>query len=347
MKSIRTTLLACAALLILASTAGAQEVERFDFSGVNRIEVDGTSGDIAIFKAEGRQGYVELEQNVMPRENFRGEVDQSGNTLRVAEHWRGRTTHGHVAWRIYLPAGGDGLRITIDTASGDLEATDVAAGFRFETASGDIDLRGVQLGEGSRFDTASGDIDLSDMTVTDGASFDTASGDISLDDVTVGNDVDFDTASGDITLENVTIGEGCDFSTASGEVRAYNSRGALELDSASGDVDIRECVLTGPSQFSTASGDVDISLNDMVQHDLEGSSASGDVTLSIDDWGRNFTLILVKRRDRGRLTCPFEYTSERTFERYDYVYEEKIVQQGSGGPEIRISTASGNLVIRR
>jgi len=346
MRSIRTTLLACAAVL-LASQAAAQEVERFDFSSVDRIEVDGVSGDIQIMPADGRAGYVELEQNVMPRENFTGEVDQSGSTLRITEHWRGRTTRGHVIWRIYLPAGGDSPRITVDTASGDLECSGVAALFRFDTASGDIELHGVELVAGSRFDTASGDIDLTDMSVSDGVSFDTASGDITLDDVTVGDDVEFDTASGDVRLDNVTVGEGCDFSTASGEVEAYRSSGAFELSSASGDVDMRDCQLTGPSDFSTASGDVTLSLTAMVEHDLSGSSASGDVTLAIDDWGRNFTLILVKRRDRGRITCPFEYTSERTFERNDHIYEEKIVRMGSGGPEIRISTASGSLVVRR
>ncbi len=347
MKSIRATILTGAALILAASQVAAQEVERFDFSAVARIEVDGTSGDVFVMKADGRQGYVELRQDVTPRENFRGEVNQSGETLRIVEHWRGNTTRGHVEWRIYLPEGGTPPRLTVDTASGDLDCTGVAASVRFDTASGDIELRNVRLGTGSRFDTASGDIDITSMTVADGTSFDTASGDITLDDVTIGDDVDFDTASGDITLDNVVIGEGCNLSTASGNVRAFNSRGAFELSSASGDVDMRECALTGPSEFSTASGDVTISLTAMVQHDLRGSSASGDVTLAIDDWGSNFTLILVKRRDRGRITCPFEFASERTFEEYNTVYEEKIVRQGSGGPEIHISTASGSLVIRR
>lgn len=358
----------CACLILAASSrASCQQVERFDFTGIERIQVDGVSGDVAILPADGAGVIVELTQNVTPSDAYRSVVEQRGTTLNIEEHWRGRNTRGSVKWKIYLPKGQTPPRIVIDTASGDFSAEEVSASIRIDTASGDIDLRAVTIIDGSSFDTASGDITLSNMDVADDSVFDTASGDISLTDVTAGNgcrfdtasgDVEltdvragagcrFDTASGDVTLDGVTAGEGCEFDTASGSIRCSRSKGALVLDTASGNVVVRESELTGRSRFGSASGSVRVSLASMPAHDLRATSASGNVTLEIGDFGSNFTLILIKRQDRGRISCPFEYTSEDTFRERGYIYEEKVVKQGSGGPEIYLRTASGSITVRR
>jgi hypothetical protein len=54
---------------------------------------------------------------------------------------------------------------------------------------------------------------------------------------------------------------------------------------------------------------------------------------------------MIKREDRGRIICPFDITSESTFKDHHY-YEEKVVERGSGGPEIALKTASGEVVVR-
>jgi hypothetical protein len=70
------------------------------------------------------------------------------------------------------------------------------------------------------------------------------------------------------------------------------------------------------------------------------------VDFVVNNFGSDFTLILIKRQDRGRISCPFDYTSSDTFEEGRHVYEEHIVRQGSGRPEIYLKTASGSITVR-
>jgi DUF4097 and DUF4098 domain-containing protein YvlB len=347
---MRRILIPAAALLLIASattTAHAFQTEQHEFSGVTRISGDGTSGDVIIKPTDGRQVRIELFQDVTPAENFQGEVKQSGSTVTIRERWSGRNSHGQVRWTVYLPQNGDPTQLIWDTASGDLSAEGVTVNLKFDTASGDLDLSGVTLVDGSRFDTASGDITLTGMTVSDGCEFDTASGDITLDDVTLGEGCDFSTASGDVDLVNVTATTQCEFSTASGDVHATGSRGAFDLSSASGNVRISDCELTGQGDFSSASGDVVVRFGRLPAHDLSVSSASGDVTLQASDFGRNYTLVMVARKDRGRISCPMSFTTEDEFEKNGKTYLRKTVTAGSGGPEIHLSTASGSVIVRR
>ena len=183
------------------------------------------------------------------------------------------------------------------------------------------------------------------MTLVEGSSFDTASGDIVLTDVVIGDDVDFDTASGDVELTGVRAGAGFDASTASGDVRIERSEGVLRGSSASGDVRVIETVLTGPSKFSSASGSVTVQLTALPDYELEASSASGDVRFHVP-FGNDFTLVMIKREDRGRIDSPFELTSEEAFRRNNRPYIRQTVERGSGSPEIRLSTASGSIEVR-
>lgn len=347
---MRRILMPAVALLLLGgvtTTAHAFQAEQFDFSGVTRIIGDGVAGDVTIKSTDGRQVRIELFQDVTPAENFQGEVEQNGSSISIKERWSGRNTHGNVRWTVYLPRNGDPVRIVWDTASGDLSAEGVAVDLRFDTASGDLDLDGVTLADGSRFDTASGHIALTGMTVSDDCDFDTASGDITLEDVILGEGCGFSTASGDVELLNVTATTQCEFSTASGHVRASGSRGAFDLSSASGNVRISDCELTGQGDFSSASGDVVVRFGQLPAHNLSASSASGDVEFKADDFGSNYTLVMVARKDRGRISCPMSFTSEEEFEKNGRTYMRKTVKVGSGGPEIMLSTASGSVIVRR
>jgi len=310
-------------LLVFSATGNAKE--RWEFSDVTKIKFEGISGDITILQGKGKEGVVELRADVRPRRSFRPEVEQDGKTLYIEERWGGRSTNGHLEWTIYLPEGQKPPRIKASTASGELVCRKVAVRIRFSTASGNIELTEVTLSEGSSFSTASGDIILEDMEVDEGS--------------------DFSTASGDVVLDNVTIGEDCGFSTASGEVRCVGCKGHFDLSSASGDVVVKKCEITGRSDFSAASGDVRLYIDRLPKHDLKASTASGKVLLDVGDFGDDFTLVMVKREDRGRISCPFDFTSEDTFEDY-HTYEEKIVERGSGKPEIYLHTASGSVVVK-
>ena len=299
---------------------------RFEFPAeVTAIEFEGVSGDVTLIPAEGATGLVKLRASVRPEGNFRPEVDREGSTLYITEHWKSNSS-GSVEWVIYLPKAQKPYRFKMSTASGNLTCKNISAGVNFNTASGNIELSGVTVADGSNFSTASGDIILRDMAVDEGGQF--------------------STASGDVVLENVTIGEDCGFSTASGDVRSTGCKGYFALSSASGDVVVKNCELVGRSKFSTASGNVNMYLDRLPAHNLKASSASGDVVFTCADFGGDFSLVLVAREDGGDISCPFDFTSEDTFEENGEVYDEKIVERGNGRPEISLSTASGEVIVK-
>jgi DUF4097 and DUF4098 domain-containing protein YvlB len=186
----------------------------------------------------------------------------------------------------------------------------------------------VTLGEDSKFNTASGDYKVRDMTIGEDTKFNTASGDVDLEDLVIEEGASFNTASGDIVITNCKIEDDASFNSASGNVEADN----IEL--------------TGEAEFSSASGDVELQFDRLPKHDFTASSASGDVTLKVDDYGKNFTLVLIKRKDKGRISCPFDYTDEEEFERGRDEYVSKIVKRGSGKPVITLRTASGKVTVK-
>lgn len=318
--------LAAAGLAMNQSEGRAQEADQeWDFSDVSKIEIDGVSGDVTVRPASGSQGKVQLRSDVTPADAFEARVRQRGSTLRIDEKWHGNSS-GPVEWTIYLPTGGEAPRLDVNNASGDLDCEDVSARIEYDTASGDVTLVRVDLARGSDFSTASGDFTLEDMTIR--------------------ADADFSTASGDVELTSVHMEDGCEFSTASGDIRVSRSTGSMEFSSASGDVEVRGGRVQGMGRFSSASGDVSVQLEQLPAEGMTASSASGRVTLDVDDYGDDFSLVLIKRQDRGRIRCPFDFTSERTFEEH-HVYEEKTVKRGSGSPEIELRTASGSVTVKK
>lgn len=325
MKAMPAVVLPVLLVAAVGVPVAAQSGQAWSFEGVDRIEIDGTSGNLEVVAGSGSAVALRLEQHVSPADAFRSEVQQSGSTLRIAERWGGGSSRGSVRWILTIPAS---LRpsVEMDTASGGVVVSGVTARFEIDTASGDFELRGGTLLAGSNIDTASGDLRLVECTVED--------------------DVEMSTASGDVELDGVVAGRDLEFSTASGDVRVRRSRGVLEGSSASGDVVVEDSELDGPGSFSSASGDVTVRLSSAPSHDLEASSASGDVELMAASLGASFTLVMTVRQDRGRIESPFSDASEETFERHGRTYLRQTVRHGSGGPEIRLDTASGRIVVR-
>ncbi|MGD8377394.1 MAG: DUF4097 family beta strand repeat-containing protein [Acidobacteriota bacterium] len=309
-------------LAVLAASVTLVAAQEWDLGGVDRIVLEGVSGDVVIRPGGNR---VELRADVRPSSAFQANVEQDGSTLRLQEDWSGGSASGDVTWTFYLS--GPGTAVQIQTASGDLDAEDVSLDIDFHSASGDIELDRVELAADSELKTASGDFILGNMTLRRGAQFTTASGDVKLDQVDVEEDVTLTTASGD--------------------VRVKRSRGVLNLTSASGDVIISDSTVQDGSRFSSASGDVSLSLDQLPSSGLSATSASGDVVLDAGKLGGNYTLILIADAKKGEIRTPFQYTSERTFRKHDRDYMEKRVDFGSGGPELTLETASGNVVVRR
>lgn len=323
---MRKMILVFATILALALSASpglASQTDDWTFSGIERVELDGVSGDLRIEATSGRELQLSLLTE-FHRGRFEPEVERRGSTLSIGEEWgRGRSS-GRVIWTLRVPAAMS-MTVEVDTASGDLEAENVALVYDFHSASGDVQIRGGTVRENSSFETASGDLELTDATVEDS--------------------VDMSTASGDVELVSVEAEGDFDFSTASGDVSVVRSRGILRGSTASGDVIVRESILDGPAEFSTASGSVRVRLSEPPSHDLELSTASGDVEYEAP-FGSDFTLEMTAREDRGDIDAPFEFTDEDRFERWGEWYQRKTVRHGSGSPEIRLSTASGSIDAR-
>lgn len=315
-----------AGLLVVGLQVGAVGAQEWSFTGVSRIEFRGVSGDVTVRPATDDKIQVQLVARVDPEDAFEPRVEQNAAVLRVDERWHGGNSSGSVQWTLLVPARQAGLVLALDTASGDLDLEGITTRIDFETASGDIVLQKAELTKGSELSTASGNF--------------------TFGDVKLGDDCELETASGDIDFTDVVFGNDCEVSTASGDVEVVGCKGPMELSSASGDVVVRRCEIAEGGDFSTASGDVSVQVDKLPAGTLEASSASGDVSLEAATFGDNFTLTLVKRQDRGRIVCPFEFTSERTYEN-EHVYEEKTVKRGTGGPEITLKTASGSVTVRK
>jgi DUF4097 and DUF4098 domain-containing protein YvlB len=309
-------------LLVMVASMAATSAETWSFGKFSRIKLDGVSGDVTLL-SEGRgEIVVQLDSDVRPASAFDARVEEDGDTLRITEEWRGSGS-GRVSWTIYVPQGA-GPEIRISSASGSLDARGISARLDLETASGSIDLNDVELRSGSELSTASGSFTLRNMTAREGT--------------------EFSTASGDFNLIDLDLEQGVEMSTASGDIQCDGCRGQMELSTASGDVRIRASRIEGASEFSSASGDVILELDSMPEENLSASSASGDVRLRSADFSGSYSLVLIAREDRGRIVSPFRYTSSRTFEDY-HVYEEKKVERGSGGPRIKLRTASGSVIV--
>jgi len=321
---MRTDRAGWAGLLTLSLVVASAGAEEWTFSGVERIEIDAVSGDVDVRPATGKDVVVRLESRVEPEDAFEPRVEQKGSTVRIDEQWHGPNSHGHVQWTVLAPAGSRDLILEMHTASGDLDVEGIDAEIDLRTASGDVRLTDVHLAARSDLSTASGDYDLRR--------------------VTLGERCELSTASGDIGLERVELADDCELSTASGDIDATDCKGPMELSTASGRVSVEKCDVVGRGKFTSASGDVDLQLGRLPKDELYASSASGDVQLDVEDFGKDFKLTMVKREDRGRIVCPFEFTSQRTYRDHD-VYEEKIVERGKGAPEIILRTASGSVIV--
>jgi hypothetical protein len=327
MRSVTACILVGLLLSAFAVTAAGGEKESWDLDGVEEIDIDGVSGDVVILRADRGKGRIELESDVRPSDAFEAVVERRGDELDIEEEWHGSSS-GPVRWTIYLPKSGKTPRIRISNASGDLQCEDVAVEIKYNTASGDVELTKVTLEEDSKFNTASGDYKVRDMTIGEDTKFNTASGDVDLEALVIEEGAGFNTASGDIVITNCKIGDDASFNSASGNVEADNVE------------------LKGEADFSSASGDVELVFDRLPEHDFTASSASGDVTLKVDDFGKNFTLVMIKRKDKGRISCPFDYTDEEEFEKNRQEYVSKIVKRGTGKPVITLRTASGKVTVK-
>ena len=177
-----------------------------------------------------------------------------------------------------------------------------------EAGSGDVELRDLA---GNVSGTA-GSGNLRATHLSGGTKLGTGSGDIRAEDL-AGN-VRLSTGSGEIRARFAGPGE-VRASTGSGGIQLEDIRGGLNAHTGSGDVEVSGKP-EAPWQVGSASGGVKLHVAQGAGLRLDASSASGDVHSSLP---------LASQNNNGKHSLQG--------------------QVGSGGPEVRVQTASGDIHI--
>jgi hypothetical protein len=346
MKSVCRYLVILLAVVVLASGSllAYDRTETFEFDDVQSIDVRTICGGLEIVPGEGSRFVVVVENRLDNPGLFERKVEAKRGRLIIDEDFLGRSVHGGTDWTIYVPKSAQLQSVEFSTASGGFTLDRVDADLvETDIASGSVYLSDVHVQE-MDISTASGSVEIENCQA-DRIEAESASGGVEARNVQA-EKLALSTASGSVRIRD-SQAERIKASSASGEVRvsATDSKD-MDLSSASGSVRMEDCRVDLSAEMSCASGDVQARLSRLPSDLLRASTASGDVMLEVSEFGPNFTMTLTKRADRGRIKCPFEYTDRETFRLNrgdDYLTDRYVVQRGSGGPEVELSTASGTI----
>jgi len=182
------------------------------------------------------------------------------------------------------------------------------------THSGSGDQRVEDLNGNLTLEAGSGDMRL--RGITGDLDIHTGSGDVEAHQIS--GAFHGETGSGDVRLDETGKGD-VRVRTGSGTVELRDLQGTLQAESGSGDVRISG-TQTGTWEVRTGSGNVDLDLPQGAAFDLSASTGSGELEV-----GRGITMVVegVVREPRHHI-------------------EGKV---GGGGPELRITTSSGDVRI--
>ncbi|KAA3613903.1 MAG: hypothetical protein DWQ05_16655 [Calditrichaeota bacterium] len=329
-----------AVLFLLNISLGAMtpgELKK-EFSDINRIKINTISGDCIIQKGNSKVVKLSLDHTYSSDSGFIPIIEKRGSMLMLKEKFEGRHSRGSAVWTLSVP---DGLDIKFNTASGSLEISQIKVDVDANTASGDLDLNDIQ-GE-LDMNTASGDIDCQNIK-GNRITLNTASGRIKLVDI----EADFKAGAASGTISASNVAGKIRMSVASGDINVDNCKGELKLSAASGDIEVTGLQPTDDCEFSTASGNVDVRLGSSPEYDLSLSSASGNSRLDFNGNKINAMIEMTARAKRNRISAPFKFDTEDVHSRWNnHDMVTKIAKIGSGGPYIRIETASGKAVVRK
>jgi DUF4097 and DUF4098 domain-containing protein YvlB len=130
------------------------------------------------------EGYEESAANFRNHDRYDVQIRELGEELRLRERFPGGSPRGSATWHIVVP---ETTRVLFSSASGEFKSQGDYEGLDARSASGRISVR-----------TASGDIDLKDVVVEVEAS--TASGEIDVSELQLAEESNFSSASGDIEV---------------------------------------------------------------------------------------------------------------------------------------------------
>lgn len=198
-----------------------------------RFTLRQASGEVTIRGVEGDRVRVRADDEKAFRERYSIDTGKDSVDIRQTEKLgfgifgRGES----VELEVEVP---HGAAVSIETQSGDIEASDLSGSKAFRTASGDVVLR--RLSGAVEVETVSGDLEIDGPAPID-LKARTVSGDVEIR-VPVLRRLDLGTTSGDMQLDAELKGDGAfAIRTISGDVRIVGRSGIrIEAETITGDL---------------------------------------------------------------------------------------------------------------
>jgi hypothetical protein len=347
------------AIVMIGAFMGSAKAERefsfnksdnFSGAAVSAIKIDMDNGEISIVKSSDSGIRVDFKNTVYAKnESNANEINNdckykaeiSGDRLIIKvelPHFRlhdksilSRVIQGD--WsdnpspliRVSIP---DNKSIQINSASADIEASEVTCDLTVQSASSDISLENTT--GNIECNISSGDVDITGHRGH--LSINGNSSDLRLADIE--GDVDGHSSSGDINVDKVK--GAVQLSTSSGDSRIYDIDGNLDISSTSGEIEASG--VTGSVRANAISGDVKLTALSATQGDFKVESVSGDVQVEIS---REYAGQVQARSVSGTVNS---HLSGELDKDSDSQVRGSI---GNGEGRLNVSTTSGDINIDR
>jgi hypothetical protein len=290
-------------LTALKVTSSRMSSRARDFARETRVETSTEAGRFVV--------RVRYPQRQMLRTSFmqifRGELDLPRVEVRLA---------------LEVPAR---LPVDLETASGDLETTDLAGPQSLQTTSGDIEVRAAAAF--LSVTTTSGNVMASGVAR---ARVRSVSGDVTLD--AARGPLDVRTTSGNIAVSGVADSVGV--SSVSGDIRVDRAPRGLDAGSTSGDI-VVDGLAGGVVKLRSTSGDVRFGLDRGLRR-ADVSTVSGGISARLAD-GLGCELNLTSTSGTLDSSVPLRI---RTVSRHEM---SGVV--GGGGAPVVLHSLSGDIAV--
>ncbi|MUL42372.1 DUF4097 family beta strand repeat protein [Streptomonospora sp. PA3] len=244
------------------------------FDGAEAVEVhSGSSGDISVYRAEGDSVVVERTLRGTPLADPRERVAMDGDTVTAESECGGAWFFGDCAvdYAIGVP---DGTAVTIETASGDVELSEISGAVEVEAASGSIE--GQDLRGDVRAATTTGEITLNG--VEGDLDLESNTGSISAEGS--GGRVTAETTTGEIDFEEFAA-DRFDIETTTGSVGLEAAFSTAEIETTTGEVGVQALETFRKLDVETTTGEVDLEVPPG-SYRLSGESATGERHVAVD-----------------------------------------------------------------
>jgi Toastrack DUF4097 len=203
------------------------------------LTVTSTSADVEIRAGDGQQITVDrqFKRNVFgsaPKESY------ADGTLEIRDGNCGLLAFGcDTSYVVTVPRD---LKVTVESTSGDLTASDLPGGIDLKSTSGDVDV--TRVGGEVKLESTSGDIDAQELTATTATGHATSGG-VDLGFTSAPTTVEADTSSGDVS---VVLPSGTETYQVSADTSSGDESTNVRTDPAA----------TRTINATTASGDVTV-----------------------------------------------------------------------------------------